>query len=428
MLFVVCGVPRRVANNSACVKRIFLYRLKRESRQGDSAHGAGCLRVILPVCRFTLPAHDRSGDPHRRYRRVQVEVAKADCEDFTEARGGAVHDLHDLPELPVWSRACLDRSMLPCAGVRPDRFELVPGEDVGCADWAAEPRDVIHRIAWENLVAHREREGEAEDDAGLSCPVVALFRELFEEVVAAGVADFAEGDFCEERKYKGAHVAFVKQSGRPGESVFDLHVFEPVRHQCREGAVGAHTGESGLEEVAFGKLLLQRSFGSGSGGAGGLDVSALPVPVAIARAGDVASARCARGGDAAEGADRGAGSSQGRSPLRGRWTGTVLPGHRCGVVNASINSGTVARPWPGEWVTCNGSRAGESYRLGHATVTHVSCGLRARRFEERSAPSLRGSAYTVSDRGTPASLNSIEITLSCPAQSSSTATASSLSS
>lgn len=35
-------------------------------------------------------------------------------------------------------------------------------------------------------MAHREREGEAEDDACLACPVVTLFRELFEEVVAAG--------------------------------------------------------------------------------------------------------------------------------------------------------------------------------------------------------------------------------------------------
>lgn len=59
---------------------------EREARQRDPTHGAGRLGVILSVGGLALPAHDRSRDPHRRYRRIQVEVAEADCEDFTDAR------------------------------------------------------------------------------------------------------------------------------------------------------------------------------------------------------------------------------------------------------------------------------------------------------------------------------------------------------
>lgn len=146
---------------------------------------------------------------------------------------------------------------------------------------------MIRWVARKNFVAHRERGGKAEDDAGLACPVVALFRGLFEELVAARYADLAEGDVLEERQHEGAHVALVQQSRRPGESVFDVHVFEPVRHESWEGAVGGHTGEAGLEEAAFSKFLFQQSFGRGLGRAGGLDVSALLAPVAIAGAGDV---------------------------------------------------------------------------------------------------------------------------------------------
>lgn len=96
-------------------------------------------------------------------------------------------------------------------------------------------------------MAHREREGESEDDAGLACSVVALFSELFEEVVAAGDSDFAEGDVFEEWQNEGAHVAFIEQSRCSGDSVFEVHVFEPVRHESREGSVGSHPSEAGLE-------------------------------------------------------------------------------------------------------------------------------------------------------------------------------------
>lgn len=105
----------------------------------DAAHGVRRLGVILPVGGFALPAHDRSRDPHRRNRRTEVEIAEPDCEDFTYARGGAEHDFHDLTKLPVRSRACLDRSMLPRADTYTDGFELVPGEDVRGAGRSAEP-------------------------------------------------------------------------------------------------------------------------------------------------------------------------------------------------------------------------------------------------------------------------------------------------
>ena len=166
---------------------------EREPGKRDAANGAGSLGVILAVGGFTLPAHDRSTDQHQRYRRVQVEITEPDCEDFTDACGGAEHDLHDLPELSIRSRTRLDRSMLPRADTYTDGFELVSGEYVRGADWAAKPGDVIHRVAREDLVAHREREGEAEDDAGLPCPVVALLRELLEEVVAPSDSDLAGG-------------------------------------------------------------------------------------------------------------------------------------------------------------------------------------------------------------------------------------------
>lgn len=111
---------------------------EREPGKRDPADRAGTLGMILPVDGFALPAHDRSRDPHRRDRRIQVEVAESDREDFTDARRGAQHDLHDLTELTVRSRACLDRAALPRADPRTDRLEFVPREDVRGSGWAAE--------------------------------------------------------------------------------------------------------------------------------------------------------------------------------------------------------------------------------------------------------------------------------------------------
>lgn len=64
-----------------------------------------------------------------------------------------------------------------------------------------------------------EAEGETENDACLAGAVVALLRELFEEVVAARNADLAEGDVLEEREDEGAHVPLVQLPGRAGEAV-----------------------------------------------------------------------------------------------------------------------------------------------------------------------------------------------------------------
>ncbi len=78
---------------------------------------------------------------------------------------------------------------------------------------------MVHRVARDDLVAYREWEGEAEDDSGLACAVVALLRELLEEVVAAGYPDLAERDLFEEGQDEGAHVALVQEPGRGREPV-----------------------------------------------------------------------------------------------------------------------------------------------------------------------------------------------------------------
>lgn len=85
--------------------------------------------------------------------------------------------------------------------------------------------------------------------------------------------------------------------------VFDLHVFQPVRDELRERAVGAHPVESGLVDGAFGELLLQLSLGGGARGPGGLDESALAVPVAVAGLRDVVAVGLCVGGEDSEGAD-----------------------------------------------------------------------------------------------------------------------------
>ena len=73
---------------------------------------------------------------------------------------------------------------------------------------------MVHRVAWEDLVPHRESEVEAKDNAGLACPVVALLRELLQEEVAARHPDLSQRDFFEEREDEGAHVPLVQQPCR----------------------------------------------------------------------------------------------------------------------------------------------------------------------------------------------------------------------
>lgn len=265
--------------------------------------------MILPMCGLALAADDRPRDADHRHGRVEIKIGDADREDLADAGGGAEHDLDDLTELPVGAGTGEDGPLLPV----PDRAaygcDLVPGEHIGTTGGSAEPRDVVHGIARQYLVAHSEVEGETQNDAGLACAVVALLRELFEEVVAAGDADLAEGDVLEEREDEGAHVPLVELPGRAGEAVFEFHVVQPVLDQGGERAVGAHPGEPGVEQRTLGELLLQRAFRGGPRGAGGLDLSALPVPVAVAGARRVSPAALASDGDGAVGADRGARSS-----------------------------------------------------------------------------------------------------------------------
>ena len=58
-------------------------------------------------------------------------------------------------------------------------------------------------------MADRESEREAEDDTRLPGTVVALLRELLEEVVAARDTDLAECDFLEEWEDESSHVPLV---------------------------------------------------------------------------------------------------------------------------------------------------------------------------------------------------------------------------
>lgn len=112
-------------------------------------------------------------------------------------------------------------------------------------------------------MSDRERECKAEDDAGVLGPAVAALGESFEEVVAAGDADLPEGEVFECGEDEGAHVALVEVPRGSGEAVFNFHVFQPVRDELWERAVGAHAVESWLVEGAFGELLLELALRGG---------------------------------------------------------------------------------------------------------------------------------------------------------------------
>ena len=72
---------------------------------------------------------------------------------------------------------------------------------------------MVHRVAGQDLVADRECEGEAEDDAGVLGTAVAASGELLKEVVAAGDPDLAKGQVLERRENKGTHVPLVELPG-----------------------------------------------------------------------------------------------------------------------------------------------------------------------------------------------------------------------
>ena len=187
-------------------------RLQRERRQRDAANRAIRLRMILPVRRLTLAADDRPGNPCRRDRTVQIEILESDGEYFADAGGGAEHDLDDLPELPIRPRSRQYPPGFPGLDRGADVLHLADREGVGDGLLPVESGNVVHRVAGQDLVADREREGEAEDDAGVLGAAVAALGELFEEVVAAGDSDLPEGEVFECGEDEGAHVALVEVS------------------------------------------------------------------------------------------------------------------------------------------------------------------------------------------------------------------------
>lgn len=138
--------------------------------------------MILPVRRFARAAADRPGDPCRRDRPVQVEILEADGDDLPDASGGAEHDLDELPEQPIRPRPCQYPPGLSSLNRRPNVLHLVDRERVRDGFLPVEPGDVVHRVAGQNLATDREREGEAEDYAGVLGATVAASGELLEEV------------------------------------------------------------------------------------------------------------------------------------------------------------------------------------------------------------------------------------------------------
>lgn len=239
--------------------------------------------MVLSVRGFALSADDGAADAHGGLCAAKVEVADSDGEHFPDAYRGPEEHFDDLSELPVWSRPGGHGAFFPFVDGVSDLPDFGVLENVGASCGALQPRDVIHRIARDDLVADGESEGEAEHDSGLPGATVALPGELLDEVVASCDSDLSERELGERGRDEGAHVSFVEQPSRAGESVFDLHVFEPVVDECGEGAVGGDPDERGLEEGPFGELPFECEFGGGGGWPGALDRSELAIPVAVPR-------------------------------------------------------------------------------------------------------------------------------------------------
>ncbi|WP_229727740.1 hypothetical protein [Mycetocola zhadangensis] len=58
---------------------------------------------------------------------------------------------------------------------------------------------MVHRIPREDLVPHRQFQGEPQHDPGLLGATVGDLRQLFDELVAPGDADLAQGEVVEGR-------------------------------------------------------------------------------------------------------------------------------------------------------------------------------------------------------------------------------------
>lgn len=162
---------------------------------------------------------------------------------------------------------------------------------------------------------HSQAEREPKNDPRLSGPVVALLRELLQEVVAPCDADFSEGEFGECGGNEGTHVALIEQPRGAGEPVFNFHVFEPVVHECGEPAVGTEPDEARLEEGAFGEFPLQGEFSCGLGGTSALGGTELPVPVAVTSSCFAPSCSGLAMTDLSESTNRSAGPSHAEPPF-----------------------------------------------------------------------------------------------------------------
>lgn len=123
-------------------------------------------------------------------------------------RGGAEHDLDDPPELPIRPRPRQHPPRLPGLDRGADVLHLVDRERIRDGLLPVEPGDMVHRVTRQDLVADREREGEAEDDAGVLGTAIAASGELLEEVVAAGDPDLPEGEVFECGKDEALRAAF----------------------------------------------------------------------------------------------------------------------------------------------------------------------------------------------------------------------------
>lgn len=272
------------------------------------------------------PADDRAADPHRRDRGLQVEVAQADREQFSDAGGGAQDDFEDLAQLLVRARARDDLPVLPCPDRAAHRTDLLGREGVHFLWRSAQAGDVVHRVARDELVTDGESERESHDVARLPGTVVALLGELLDEVVAARHPDLSQAEVLEEREHEGAHVAFVEDPRRFREAVLDVHVLDPVVHESTETRIGVHPGEGWLEQGPLGQFVLQQPLCRRAGVGSALDCSRLAIPIAIPSPGRVAATPEAIARDPSMGADRGTGPSHSRARLPARAVSAVSRG------------------------------------------------------------------------------------------------------
>lgn len=77
------------------------HRLGSELGECEGASGLRCLRMILPLGRFTTVRDDGAANANRRRGAHDVDIAAPDREHLTDAGRRAQHDLDDRAELPV---------------------------------------------------------------------------------------------------------------------------------------------------------------------------------------------------------------------------------------------------------------------------------------------------------------------------------------